>query len=674
MNHDSIRTLTFPAVVFACLSATLAAADAPGKVTIYRDNWGVPHIYADTPAAGAYGLGYAQAEDRLDDIFQAVRTGLGRMSEYAGESYIDQDYIMRLVRNEEMAQKQWEHASEPLRELATSFVAGVKAYIEDHPDDAPESKLDLEPWQIATIGRAMILRWPLGTIQDEVERRPKGENVSMRSNQWAVSPTRSADGSAILLADPHLTWESLALLYEARVHAGPLEMCGFFLIGTPLMGYGHNANVGWALTTGGPDTADVYVIKTRMGLIPQYEYDGQWKACRLSAISIPVKGRDPEKRPAMYTHLGPVVVAPNKEGVAYVAATPYFDSADIFEQFYRMNTASDANSLHDALGMNEFNEQNVMFADTKGNIGYVRTGRVPVRPKGHDWSKPVPGHTSATAWQGIHSIDDLVQIMNPPQGYMQNCNISPANMMVDSPLKPEKYIDYIYNVSWDVTNPRGERITQLLHDDDSVTREDAMAFATDVFDINAAVWKQALRQAVAGESSDSELAKVAQAILDWDGRFTRDAVATNVYAFWREKCDAQVDGSKVFDVDQPDAAELARMRDLLKQTVTEMKERYGRWDLPWGEIHKLGRGERFVPVGGMDFGSKRLPHGFSESLFDVRTKEVADKPGTFVANPGTMSPILMFFTNEGVESFSCVCWGQSGHADSPHYMDQGEQL
>jgi acyl-homoserine lactone acylase PvdQ len=666
------------AIVVGLVAISLAgvAAGASGqKVTIYRDNWGVPHVYADAPAAGAYGLGYAQAEDRLADIYIAIRTGLGRMAEVFGEQYVDQDYIMRLVQNEEMARKQWSHASRPLRELAEHFAAGVKAYIHEHPDEAAEVRIEVEPWQLATIGRAMILRWPLGTIQDEVGRRPRGENVPMRSNEWSVAPTRSADGSAILLADPHLTWEGLAVLYEARVHAGPLEMNGFFLIGTPLMGYGHNAHVGWALTTGGPDTADVYEIKTRPALIPQYQYDGEWKFCKYQVFDIPVKGGANVKRPALYTHLGPVVVPPDKEtGLAYVAASPYFDSAEIFEQFYRMNMAKDANQFREALAMNEFNEQNVMFADSSGNIGYVRTGRVPVRPQGYDWTRPVPGHTSETAWKEIHPIDDLVQIMNPPQGYMQNCNISPANMMIDSPLRPERYLDYIYNVSWDVTNPRGERIRSLLHEDRSVTREEALAYATDVFDIEAAAWKQALRRAMEGASGDEELGRAVDAIMNWDGRFVADATATPLYKFWRLKCEQQLDGGRLFGTEHPDRDQLDKLRNLLAQTIGEMKQRYGRWDVAWGEIHLLGRGDRLVGVGGADFGSKRFPHGFSETLFDVRCGDDPGRPGRYRAESGTMSPMLMFFTPQGIQSYSCVCWGQSGHADSPHYMDQGEQL
>ncbi len=145
---------------------------------------------------------------------------------------------------------------------------------------------------------------------DDLERGQKeqhaGKNVPMRSNQWCVAPSRSADKVPDSAGRPAPHWEGLAVMYEARVHAGDLQMNGFFLAGGPTLGIGHNQHVGWALTTGGPDTSDVYQMKFRMGLPkPQYEYDGQ-VAQRQNARSSRCwsKTRARSSRPALYTHLG----------------------------------------------------------------------------------------------------------------------------------------------------------------------------------------------------------------------------------------------------------------------------------------------------------------------------------------------------------------------------------
>lgn len=662
----------------ACTAIPAVAAEEQ-TVTVYRDVWGVPHVYAETEAAGAYGLGYAQAEDRLGDIYQAVRTGLGRMSEAFGKQYVEQDYIMKLCRNEELAREAWNTTSPELKAVSEGFTAGVIAYTKDHPDKVPEYSLDLEPWMIATVGRAMILRWPLGTIQDDLKNGRKREAPAMGSNQWSVAPSRSADGRAILLADPHLTWEGLAVLYEARVHAGDLNMNGFFVIGSPLMGFGHTAHVGWANTTGGPDTSDVYEIKLKIGLGMSYEYDGEQRPVKVKVIEIPIKDSKALRRPALYTHLGPLVAEPDrKTGKAYVGASPYLDSTGLFEQFYKMNKAKNAKEFYAALGMNQYNEQNVMFADTSGTIGYVRNGATPIRPEGYDWSRPVPGDSSKTAWKGIHSIDDLVHIFNPPQGYMQNCNISPANMMVNSSLTPDKYRDYVYNVSWDLNNPRGRRSVEILDADDSVTVAEAEQYAMDVYDRLAPMWKDTLKQAAAANDdlvqNQKELAAAIAAIQAWDGRLTADATATCAYKFWRLKCGEQIDCTPLAKAEPLPKDAQRKLIELLGQTVKELEEKYGRWDIAWGEVHRIGRGDLRFPVGGSDFQSGNREANFTETLLDVGSKDDPQHPGKYLAHKGSMSTILMFFGKDGIESKSCICWGQSADPASPHYMDQGEKL
>ncbi|MBX7166066.1 MAG: penicillin acylase family protein [Pirellulales bacterium] len=665
------------ALVCAC---HLVGANSGEQVTVYRDDWGVPHIYADTPAGGAFGLGYAQAEDRLEDIYFAVRTGLGRMAEAYGPDWVDQDYIMRLCRNEEVMREAWPKCPPELVQFARAFHAGIEAYIAEHPDRVPKSALPLEPWMFGTVGRAMILRWPLGTIQDDLENRER-EHVLMRSNEWSVSPARTADHRAILLADPHMTWDGLAVLYEARVHAGDLHMCGFFLIGTPIMGYGHNQHVGWANTTGGPDTADVYklTVRKKPGLIPVYEYlyDGQWRPMKLVFNRIEVKDSKPVGRPALYTHLGPLVSAPEGD-VAYAAACPYFDATRLFEQFYKMNLAKNSQEIYDALAMLEYNEQNVMFADTQGTIAYVRNGRTPIRPDGYDWNAPVPGDSSATAWKGIHPLADLVQIFNPPTGYMQNCNISPAAMMHDSPLVRDKYPPYIFNVySWE-QGPRGLRATQLLREDGKVTEDAALRYATDVYDLLAQAWQQALRDAlgVPGlERPDApEFAAATQAILSWDGQFTPEAQQTVLLKSWREKLEHREEFAPLAKK-QPLSSEAQReLVKTLAQAWDEVRQRYGRWDVAWGEVYRLGRGGQFAPAPGTDFGDRKDEYNYSETLFDVESKPDASDDKRYLAYNGTCSPILMFFGPDGVESYSCVMWGQSGDPESPHYMDQGREL
>ena len=656
---------------------SIEPADVAETVTIYRDRWGVPHIYAESDTAAAYGLGYAQAEDRLADLYANVRTATGTAAEVFGPEHVEADMAMQLVQNVKESQAHWAETPEHLRALSESFIAGVEQYVGEHPEEVPEWAVDLEPWHCAAIGRAMIMRWPLGTIFDDLNNRKK--KPAMGSNEWSVSPARSADNCAILLTDPHLTWEGLAIFYEARVHGDALHMNGFFLLGSPLLGFGHSDFAGWAPTTGGPDTSDVFEVKLDLAskLMPKYEINGEWKTASPRIMIVNVKGAEPVTQPTADTELGPIVELDEEAGIGYVGASPYFGASNLYEQTYRMLTANSAGEFHDAIAMNEFMEQNLMYADREGNIGYLRAGKTPVRAAGYNWNAPVPA-TAETIWTDVHPIDDLVQIVNPPQGYMQNCNISPANMMIDSPMTADKYPDYIYNVSWDVTNPRGKRITALLSEDDSVTTTEAKAYAMDIYDILSGPWKAALKGALDTVGNDylkdETFATVANRILEWDGNFTVDSMATPIYKNWRLGCNGKVDVTAIFEgrTLAPEAKNV--LLDVLKNSIAEFQAQYGSVDVAWGDLYRVGRGEFLYPAPGTDFGGSTDGPNFSETMFDVKSKDDPGNPGHYVAHSGSMATMLMFFHKDGIKSYTCTPWGQSGHADSPHYADQAQHL
>jgi acyl-homoserine lactone acylase PvdQ len=117
-----------------------------------------------------------------------------------------------------------------------------------------------------------------------------------------------------------------------------------------------------------------------------------------------------------------------------------------------------------------------------------------------------------------------------------------------------------------------------------------------------------------------------------------------------------------------------KLLDLFEQMIGELKDRYGKWDVPWGQVHVVGRGGKYFPVDGADYSSGDKEGNFSETLIDVRCTDLKERPGVQVANSGSMAMILMFFDKNGVRSFTCTPWGQSGHADSPHYVDQASAL
>ena len=670
----------FPVSTLAILMGILSlpAAAEEGRAVLYRDTWGVPHVYADDLSQAAYALGYAQAEDRLDDIFINIRTATGTMAEVFGPEHVQQDYVMKLLKNAELCERYWETAPSHIRKMGDRFMQGVAQYLKEHPERRPAFATELHGWQCMAVARAMGLFFTFEDIMGELRRKPKAAG-GIGSNAFAIAPSRSAEGCAIHMADPHLEWKGMAVFYEARVHGGEDGQCGFWVVGSPLPITGHTTHVAWANTLGSPDTSDVYMVKLNPENPLQYQYNGEWRDFDVTMIRVDVKGQPAVEKPALYSIHGPVIEEPDPAvGIAYCAASPYIEATGSFEALYRLTTARSCDEFYKALGMNQITGLNSVSADRDGNILYVRSGCTPIRPKGdYDWSAPVPGGSDATRWLGIHDIADLVQIKNPPQGYFTNCNTAPSVMMKDSPLTRDKYLPYIYNLSREAMTPRGERLRQLLDPDDSVTKEEAMAYTVDVYDILAEPWQQALRAAMASvgasRESDAEFMKAVNAILEWDGQFTRESKTAPIVRYWREKCDKAIPVMDIANRKPLGKDDQAKLLDLLAAALAEMKAKYGAQEVTWGDINRIGRSGKTFPCPGAELGGWSQKT-MTETVFDVGSREEPEGSGQYVAFAGSSAILLSFLHADGIESYSLCNWGQSADPESPHHVDQAERL
>jgi len=668
---------------FVLTSAVLIPAGvAPAeKVTIYRDVWGVPHIYAKTDTAVAFGLGYAQAEDRLAQIFRNYRAAEGTVSEVFGERFFEHDYRQRVWKHAAIAKARYATLSPEARGLIEAYQAGVKHYMKTHPSKTPRWAVELEPWQVVALTRLVVWPWPEGEAADDLKKGGiKPDPVEARSsNEWSVAPKRSACGAAILLMDPHVEYDGPIRFYEVRLHGDKIHGCGISVVGAPALAMGHNEHLGWAMTTGGPDTADVYEETIDPANPKRYKYDGQWRDMTVKKTVIRVRGKDGRVRDVTkeicYTHHGPVVA--HKGDKAYTMKLAYMDEVGLANQFYKMDTARNLAEFKAALEMCQLMSQNIMYADVDGHTYYQRTGRVPIRPPGYDWTKPVPGDTSKSEWLGIHPAKDLVQCEDPPQGYMQCCNIAPANMMKDSPMKPDRYPPYIYNVSWDSNNQRGKRAVEVLDADASITIDEAKALMMDTTCFGFQKWQALLKDAAAkhaGELTGQDEAKRAMRyLLDWNGRADADSVGANLYKFWRMAINKRVGGKAA--TDYLDNGKGERPKDLelhagkaLADAVKYLKDRLGSVEMPYGKIHVIAREKVFAPAGG----GGEDAYGM-ETLRAMWFSDQPDERGLCPARGGQSAPMLVVFTKP-VQSWSVAPWGQSDYVDSPHFFDSAEKL
>jgi acyl-homoserine lactone acylase PvdQ len=154
----------------------------------------------------------------------------------------------------------------------------------------------------------------------------------------------------------------------------------------------------------------------------------------------------------------------------------------------------------------------------------------------------------------------------------------------------------------------------------------------------------------------------------------KESTAAPVVKFWRTKCQDAIDVAAIWNGKPLSEDDQKKMMDLLAQTLDEMKAKYGKTGVTWGETHFIGRGDKLFPCDGADFGGGPDKANQTETLLDVSSDEDPAGSGKYVARGGSGSLMLMFMRPDGIESYSLVCWGQNSDPQSPHFADQSEKL
>ena len=625
------------------------------RVVVIRDEFGVPHIFASTAPGAAYGSGYAQAEDRLEEMMRNYRKAEGTMAEVFGESWFRHDYRQRMWRHRRVAEEHYQELSAQTRAVIEAFQSGVRQFMKEHPEQVPAWAPKLEPWQVVALGRFTIWGWPEGEAGDDLRRAGiEPDPVEYHgSNEWLLAPSRTAMHAPIAVIDPHLSWYGETRYYEMRVYGGDVAYSGGARVGLPFPTLGHSRYVSIAMTTGGPDTSDVYEEDVRDG---KCRFRDEWRSVQSWTEKIGVKTGDKiDWRPVTieYTHHGPIVA--HKNNKAYSMAIPYSGEFRLIEQALAMINARNLAEMKKALAMLQYMAQNIMVGTVDGDIYYVRNGRVPIRPAGCDPSKPMPG-TGECEWQGIHLFQDLAQIENPPQGYMQNCNISPWVMMKDSPLVPEKFAahPYLYNASRTPAHQRAAMVLDLLSAAREVTAEQALgiAFSTEIY--RADLWQDRIRKSGAGGA-------LAQTILDWNRHSDADSQAALAYYLFKM---ALGDRSKL--VEPPDDLTDDDVRAALAKAETQLKS-----DFPpgavYGTLFRVGRegSTRTWPVGGGTVSEA--------GMAAPRAVGFNRKEKIMLGRSGQTSTQIVILTKPP-QSWMVIPLGESDHPDSPHFDDQAGKL
>jgi len=424
------------------------------------------------------------------------------------------------------------------------------------------------------------------------------------------------------------------------------------------------------MTTGGPDTTDVYVETLNPRNPKQYKYDGQWQDMTIRTVQIRVReGQNVKTRQVQipYTRHGPVVKT--KDGKAYAVATSYAHEVKLIDQLYAMMTARDVTEMKNALSMAQLMGMNVMVGTVTRDMYYQRTGRVPIRPKGVDHTRPIPGHLSQNEWRGIHPTRDLVSCLNPKDKYMVNSNSVPAMMMANSPMKPEDYPSYIYNdLAWQ-KRQRQRNALKLFDAHRHLKLEVAMRLAFDTSVYNVEKWQamlaKAWQRADGRVKADPKVGQMYKEIVSWDGRCDADETGVLAYKFWKESIPRKLRGDDRAGDPPPRGLKASAMIEALATGARRLASTHGAVKVKFGDVYRMGReGGRHFPASGGD-----LP-----GLSTLRALDFGDaRNGKFYAYGGQCAVMLVLLTDP-IRSWSVAPLGQSDHKRSRHWEDQMAEL
>jgi penicillin amidase len=347
----------------------LGNLDAP--VEIYRDTYGIPHIYASTEHDLYLAQGYVHAQDRFWQMEFWRRIGSGRLSEVLGESSLDFDRTIRTIGWHRTAAQEVERLSSEELALLEAYAMGVNTYLERNKGrlgleftilGLTGVKYDPEPWTpLNTLTWAKVMAWDLGGNMNAeltrahivsrlgttalnslgigypedypviiphpltgatIESIPElvltfnvfGEGESVGSNSWVIASDRTNTGMPLLANDPHLGIQMPSIWYEIGLHCEPLgpecpiNVVGSSFAGAPGVIIGHNDYIAWGMTNLGPDVQDLFIERLNPENPNQYEYRGSWEDMEIVREEIGIAGEDdPVVVEVRITRHGPII-------------------------------------------------------------------------------------------------------------------------------------------------------------------------------------------------------------------------------------------------------------------------------------------------------------------------------------------------------------------------------
>ena len=682
-------TLLSLALLAACAARATTASVAgrrgapaeAAQVEVIRTSYGVPHIYADNFRALGYALGYLQLEDYGDRVPIILLGARGELARHQGAAALDADfanrpYYLRAVQT-------YTSIDQDTRDVYEGFAAGVNRYIALHPEEFPSwmrpgfTGQDVAAAYVYRTSQATIRRWMrrLGDAGSPPTADPEEpDRLETGSSAWALAPSRTTSGASILMRNPHLSWN--AGYWEAHVVVpGRLDFYGDFRIGGPIgIVGGFNPHLGFATTNNDVDTDEVYALERDSRRADHYLFDGAPVPIGREPISVSYRNGDGEAiatRERLTTRVGPVLH--QDDARIYVLRDAEDGAYRGGDQFLRMMQARSLEEWKDAMRLRSHPGSNFVYADAAGNILYLWNAAIPVRPHPAGGGNPVSAGRTSEIWTDLHHLDDLPQLLNPQGGYVRNENDSPWLTTLRQPLVAADFPEY-----FEPDGPlslRSQHSALLIDNDERLSLEDVirlkhsdrMLLADRVKDDLTTAVRTALREGNLEDDAHATIANAVAMIESWSNTAAATSRGSVLFGEWWRLYVEAVEGEPFAEpwraaasmstpkgLSRPDLA-AARFADAVRQIA----ERFGSWDVAWGDVHRVRRGNVDEPASG-------CPGALG--CFRVLNFGVAED-GRRVAAGGDGWVLAVEFTSPP-RAFSILAYGQSLKADSPHHDDQ----
>jgi len=556
-------------------SLTLSGLKAPAE--ILRDRHGVPHIYAASVEDAYFSLGFVHAQDRLWQMEMNRRIAGGRLSEALGAATLDADKFLRTLGVRRVAEATLKSLNAETRGQLEAYAAGVNSFLAQRSGPLPPEFLltgiTPEPWQSAdSVAWIKMMAWDLGANwRSELLRMRLAKRLSAAqigeflppypgdaplaiadftklyrqldagklaalalpglsedgaSNNWVLAGRRSASGKPLLANDPHLGLAAPAVWYFAHLSAPGLEVMGATLPGVPAVVLGRNRRIAWGFTNTGPDVQDLYIERVDGAgqvLTPQ-----GWQKLAAREETIKVKGQADVTLTLRASRHGPLIsdvfkpaaaALPNNYALAMAWTTLRADDLSM-QAAGKLASAGNWNEFLAAARDFHSPQQNMVYADIEGNIGYVAPGRVPVRKRENDLKglAPAPGWDAKYDWDGFIAFEDLPQSYNPASGEIITANHK---------IVPKDYPHYISS-EWTLPY-RAERIRQLL---DATPEHSLQSFAKIQADTVSLQLREILPLLLKTRTTDAGALKVLQQLGRWNADMTVESAEPLIVSAW----------------------------------------------------------------------------------------------------------------------------------------------